>query len=69
MENKQLVLIKTEREAKEEKRVTGMSGKKKRNCLDIMKEEKKNPKIVPSFVIEETSRKDFQKKVRITLHC
>lgn len=34
-----------------------------------MTEEKKKIKIVPSFVIEETSRKDLQKKVRITLQC
>lgn len=46
-ENKQLVVIKIESEAKEEKRVTGISGKK-RNCLDIMKEEKK-PQDCPKF--------------------
>lgn len=45
-QNKQLVVIKTEREARGEKRVTGMSEKKKkRNCLDIMKEGKKTPRL------------------------
>lgn len=48
-QNKQLVVIKTEREAREEKRVTEMSGKKKRNCLDIMKEETKPHQDCPKF--------------------
>lgn len=69
-QNKQLVVIKTEREARGEKRVTGMSEKKKKKkLLGYHERRKKNPKIVPSFVIEETSGKDLQKKVGITLQC
>lgn len=58
----QLVVIKTEREAKEENWVTNVSKEKKLlGCCET--KIKTKIKIAPCFVIEETKSKDLQKKV------
>ena len=63
MEKEQLVVIKTEREAKEENWVTEMS--EKRNCWDVMSEkEKKRNQGCPKFCCRRDKQEGSSKEGR-----
>lgn len=57
----QLVVIKTEGETEEENWVIEVA--EKRNCWDIMREKKENIITVVHVLLQETNKKDLQKKM------